>query len=65
MINKYETCQGCTDRCIEPVNCHTICEGYKYRQQKALEEKKKRAADKDFNNFKKVVVRETKIKVGK
>ena len=53
------------DRCIEPVNCHTICEGYKYRQQKALEEKKKRAADKDFNNFKKVVVRETKIKVGK
>ena len=64
-VNKFESCYGCPDRCIEPVNCHTTCEGYLYRQKKAQVAKEQRAADKDFNNFKKTVVRETKAKIGK
>ena len=59
MINKYETCQGCTDRCIEPVNCHTTCEGYLERKRKKESTRQRRAIDKDFYNFKKDAVRET------
>lgn len=64
-MDKFKTCEDCQDRHIEPINCHTTCEGYKYRQKKAEELNQKRLADKELYSFKKIAVRETKAKVGK
>lgn len=44
--NKFETCYGCPDRTIEPINCHSTCRGYLFRihmNQKKYEEKKIRS----------------------
>lgn len=35
--NKFKTCLGCEHRTIEPVNCHDVCKGYLYRQQRYKE----------------------------
>ena len=60
--NKFETCQGCKDRSVEP-NCHMTCEGYKFRQKKNEEERKKRQQENTFIAFKRKVVGEMIEKV--
>lgn len=63
--NKFETCQGCKDRSIEPVNCHMTCEGYKFRQKKNEEERKRRMEENTFIAYKRKVVGETIEKVNR
>lgn len=62
--NKFHTCYGCPDRSIEP-NCHSTCEGYKYRTEKAeaLKEEKRKAYE--YINYKSKRVMETKEKIAK
>lgn len=66
-LRKYETCFGCTDRtqynedADEPVvNCHMTCKGYIYRQKQSEETKKKRASEKEYDNFHQQTVRRMK-----
>lgn len=63
--DKFKSCAGCPDRTIEPVNCHMDCEGYLFRQKEKATLNKKKADDKEFYNFKKIIVRETKAKVNR
>ena len=63
--NKFVTCEGCKDRRIEPTNCHTTCEGYKFRQQKNEEERKKRQQENSYVAYKRKVIGETIEKVNR
>lgn len=56
---KYETCQGCEDRVIEPINCHTTCNGYKFRQKKQAMKNAQRRNDNQFIAFKRQSVGDT------
>ena len=60
---KYETCVGCTDRTIEPVNCHTVCNGYKFRVKKGLMLQNQKRIDNQFIAFKREAVSKTIQKV--
>lgn len=40
----YITCKDCPDRTASP-NCHTTCEGYKYRMDKYHELKEKKGKE--------------------
>lgn len=33
--NKFETCENCPDRCVEPKNCHSTCAGYLFRAERS------------------------------
>lgn len=61
--NKFETCEECPDRSIEP-NCHNTCRGYLYRREKIAERKKEKAKEIDFIGFKLDRVTESKRKAG-
>lgn len=58
-MNKFESCEGCPDRTIEP-NCHITCEGYIFRLEKSERLKKLRRKDFDYYDFKKNVVENAK-----
>lgn len=58
-MNKFESCEGCPDRTIEP-NCHITCEGYIFRLEKSERLKKLRKKDFDYYDFKKNVVENAK-----
>lgn len=55
--NKFESCEGCPHREIEPVNCHTVCRVNLYREKKRqqeLKEKKDRhKKESDYNYVRK------------
>ena len=51
MHDKFETCQDCPDRTIEP-NCHEDCDGYKYRQLIKAKENAARRKDAEFRDAK-------------
>ncbi len=40
-MDKFETCQNCPDRTVEP-NCHMTCEGYLFRSEKAEKVRRER-----------------------
>lgn len=62
-VKKYESCEGCTDRVIEPRNCHDTCRGNLYRHMLTAEQKKRRKEDQIFDSFKNQAIRDTKAKV--
>lgn len=47
---KYETCQGCSDRTVEP-NCHITCKGYLERCSKAEKIKKIRQTESSIKGY--------------
>lgn len=57
--DKFKTCKGCPDRCIEP-NCHDGCEGYKTRQEKNAKIKAEKIKDSEFKAMKIGVMDKTK-----
>lgn len=61
--NKFETCEDCPDRSIEP-NCHNTCRGYLYRQEQKEKIRKEKAKDSDYIGFKLNRVVESKRKAG-
>lgn len=56
VCNKEETCEGCTDRSIEP-NCHDTCEGYIKRQAEARRKKKEQHKDSQYYAYMDKVMR--------
>ena len=61
-MDKFETCQGCEDRTVEP-NCHMTCEGYMFRCEQNKKKRSLRRSDSDYETFKRERVRETKKKL--
>lgn len=46
-------CKDCTERRIEPVNCHTICDRYNkwLRERREYDEKLKRLKKRHYNLY--------------
>lgn len=63
-MNKFESCEGCPDRTIEP-NCHITCEGYIFRLEKIAKLRESRRKDFDFYDFKYKTVENSKKHSGK
>lgn len=57
--NKFDTCDGCPDRTIDP-NCHDTCRGNLYRVAEREKEKKERRKDFDYYDYKSEVVQKAK-----
>lgn len=62
--NKFESCENCPDRSIEP-NCHNTCRGYLFRVEKNTKLKESKRKDFDYYDFKKKVVENSKKHSGK
>ena len=62
-MNKFETCQGCEDRTIEP-NCHMTCEGYLFRCEKLKKVKDGRDEHLDYYGFKTESIIRTRKRIG-
>lgn len=56
-VKKYVSCENCTERRIEPENCHGTCEPNLYREWKHKRRKariaEKKSADMEFNHARK------------
>ena len=62
-MDKYETCQGCEDRTIEP-NCHMTCEGYLFRCEKLKKMKEGKDEHVDYYGFKRNSINRTRKRIG-
>ena len=57
--NKFDTCDGSTDRTVEP-NCHATCSGYLYRKAELEKLNKERRENFDYYEYKTEVVQKAK-----
>lgn len=48
--NKFDTCYGCPDRCVEP-NCHDTCRGYLYRVAEGERHNKERRKSFEYHGY--------------
>ena len=62
-MDKFETCQGCEDRSIEP-NCHINCEGYLFRCEKLKNAKEGREENLEYYGFKTESINRTRKRIG-
>ena len=61
--NKFESCDGCPDRTIEP-NCHDTCRGNLYRVAEREKERKERRKDFDYYSYRKEAIQKMGKKIG-
>ena len=62
--NKFDTCDGCPDRTVEP-NCHSTCRGYLYRQAERAKINDQKIKEFEYKGFKVDKVNDTKKKVNR